>query len=215
MNIVSGSRKTKNQRCCQRLGTDVCCLKIHIAFYSSNTAWSAWMARLLLDSNLDLPDLGYVKRLCDVSVKLRWISKKKEKKRGWEDMMLGRPTAKPGMSWGLYSRNTNDYYIKHQPAHFDQNALKPQRALPLLTSEFINPVGGTARKHKIHWPLCSQNDLSVCFSAPPSLPDCGVCSLCRHSGWDNCIGESIWCAMRRPGNCSHQPSCPYYAHTRL
>lgn len=66
--------------------------------------------------------------------------------------------------------------------HFDQNALKPQQALLLLTSEFINPVGVTARKHKIHWLLCSLRDLTVCLSAPLSLADC---SLLQHSDWDN------------------------------
>ena len=65
--------------CCRRLDADVCCLKIHTAFRSSNTAPSAWVARLLLDSDLDLSDLGYVKRRHDAS-DVRWIKKKKKKK---------------------------------------------------------------------------------------------------------------------------------------
>lgn len=101
------------------------------------------------------------------------------------------PRPKPGSGnrdqpWPS-GQNTNDHYIKHPPVHFDQTALKPLQALPLLTSEFINPVGVTARKHKIHWLPCSLSDLTVCLSIPPSLPDCRLCSLLKHSRWDNCI----------------------------
>lgn len=106
-----------------------------------------------------------------------------KKKRRWnKEATLGRARETKYRSPEACGQNTNDHYIKHPVVHFDQNALKPQQALLLLTSEFINPVGVTARKHKIHWLPCSPSDLTVCLSAPPSLPDC---SLLQHSHWDN------------------------------
>lgn len=115
-----------------------------------------------------------------------------------------------------YAKNTNDSYIKHPQEHFDQK-MHPShsKALPLLTSEFINPVGVTARKHKIHRPPCSLGDLTVCLSAPPSLPGCSLCSLHRHTRCDNCTASQYDAAGVGPGNCSHQPRRPaVHTHDR-
>lgn len=75
-----GTKSRGGWWCCRRLDADVCCLKIHTAFRSSNTAPSAWVARLLLDSDLDLSDLGNVKRRHDAS-DVRWIKKKSKKEK--------------------------------------------------------------------------------------------------------------------------------------
>ena len=124
------------------------------------------------------------------------------------------PASEKQRSSAARGRNTNDHYIKHPPLHFDQNVLEPQRALPLLTSEFINPVRVTAWKHKIHWPPCSPTDLTVCLPALPSLPDCSLGSLRQHSHSHKCTG-SWYDAPRgaRPGNCSHQPRRLPAVHT--
>ncbi len=121
------------------------------------------------------------------------------------------PAAKIGTAEAC-GQNTNDHYIKHPPAHFDQNALKPQQALPLLTSEFINPVGVTARKHKIHRPPCSLSDLTVCLSAPPSLPDCSSCSLLQHSRWDNCTRSQYDAPGAAPVTALISPIAPLCTH---
>lgn len=134
-----GTKSRGGWWCCRRLDADVCCLKIHTAFRSSNTAPSAWVARLLLDSDLDLSDLGNVKRRHDAS-DVRWIKKKskKEKKKKKEkasghDVRPPSPRPASGKQGSAAScgQNTNAHYIKHPLVLFDQ---KSTRATASFTS---------------------------------------------------------------------------------
>lgn len=145
---------------------------------------------------VDSPDLGYVKSWRDVSAKVRqfFLFKKENKIPRRHDVKQTQGSAE------ACGPNTDEHDIKHPPLHFDQSALEPRRASPLLSSEFINPVGVTAWKRYIHWPPRSPSDLTVGLPAPPSLLDCSSGSLRQNTlALANAPGVDALIALRRPG----------------